>query len=372
MMAEEEWDIKDGLPGNPPPLPPHRVRGFCDRAYRTDDIVAHAREEHGIDINPLATETYLPRAADIVEWMQLTERCCLGVSAFRLSETSGQFCFLSVEFIDALVKRLKQFDADRPILELFAGTGLLSHWLMKRGINIISTDWNVSDKNTYTKKAALPHVMQMDALAAVRLFHPHTVLASWVPYSDPIGFRAFKQVRNFIWIGEGEGGCCGTENIWKQPFEDWDELWRVSICRTDSTISFNYRDPLMRHQQVGCFTNKEFRAKNPEFFGRVIATTKSIALLVDSPDSELARFRREQETGNYRKLDNGTWRCTRCQKVRNSERSIQKHFADKHGLKKLRRITRDLQRYTQQNPDVTPFKAPSFKRHRREKGLVPK
>lgn len=328
-----------------------RDLAFCREVYETktvEELDKHAWDKHQIELPiPVGTADWMPSYTHLRTWLSLMEERCTGTTAaYKLSEVSGQYAFFTTEILEKLADRLRTYDDGRPILECFAGVGLLSHWLAKYGLNIIAVDNDITAGNGWTKRPALPHVLPMEAMAAVRLFRPTTVIASWVPYADKIAEHIFKDssVKNLLWIGEGEGGCCGREAIWKNPYEDWRDVYRHSICRTD-TVGYGdgpgYRFTSF-HQVIGMFTKPNYKTlKSVDLHHRVSHATKIISLL--APRTESRRIRKARHTQH-----SGGFQCLYCHKVRNSLRSMQRHYQKKHSVTRMRKIIREFKKATEE------------------------
>lgn len=147
------------------------------------------------------------------------------------------FQFFNREFVDALAHYLKEkrkiSKSRRIILEVGAGSGLLSEELRKRGINIIATD------DGYEEIVPVAPVELLDYHEAIRRFRPNIVICSWMPYQKDWtpAFRRPKYVKEYILIGESYRGCCGSDKTWKYHpgFEEvlLKDISQWSLCRRD-------------------------------------------------------------------------------------------------------------------------------------------
>jgi hypothetical protein len=282
---------------------------FCVEGHKTDNLPKHVAEVHGIRWPaPIATQEFLPGYAETIRWLKAVEERCMTLPAMRLGDQNNLYNFLTLEMIVSLAKRLREYDQFRPIVEVFAGDGLLAWWLQKYGVSIVATDQETSAKNHWTKRAALSNVIERDALSAVRLFRPDTVLASWVPYQDRRLHRVLDEpyVKRVIWIGEGHGGCCGHEGIWQHnEFSDWPEVSEFALGRTDYFSS----DWGHHHITIGMF-EKKIAVRNP--------------LPLDHPSRlRIVRATEVKKTGHYHQHEDGSWECNHCKTVRPMLRSVQ-------------------------------------------------
>lgn len=125
------------------------------------------------------------------------------------------------------LENLKEFIGDSKVLEIMAGTGYIGHILSNNGIDVLSVD-NGSLNHRFDVLYKRDECM--DCLDAIRKYGEKydVLLMSWVPYQSDIGAQAMKLYHEInpngaiIWIGEGEGGCCGDDC----DFEVMDEIGR--------------------------------------------------------------------------------------------------------------------------------------------------
>lgn len=121
-------------------------------------------------------------------------------------------------FVDYLINRVQDLGKNEKnpltILELGAGNGKFSHFLKEKietrapgQTKIIPTDsgkWNF--------KKSFP-VKKLNHLEALKRYRPDLVIFSWMPYKKDVSkdIRKFDSVKEYILIGEINGGCCGDE-----------------------------------------------------------------------------------------------------------------------------------------------------------------
>lgn len=163
------------------------------------------------------------------------------------------FQLLNIEFIQELAKEIKDMNPEI-ILEVGAGEGLLGKCLSKELENeIILTDdhswWEREDIKIENKD-----VLKMDYKTAIKKYNPDFIIASWIPYKRwwTKEFRNCESVKGYILIGEGPGGCTGSDMDWKTSWtkHDLDNVEKYAICRTDH--GFNGIS-LSRHTNVSLF-----------------------------------------------------------------------------------------------------------------------
>ncbi len=158
------------------------------------------------------------------------------IGLFGWSHAHHIFQLLNVEFIRELAKYIKEIDP-KIILEVGAGNGLLGKYLTKElGKEIIMTDdysWWGRDGIKLQNK----DVIKMNYEVAINRYKPDFIIASWIPYKRwwTNDFRKCESVMGYILIGEGPGGCTGSDMDWKTNWKmrELEEVENFSICRTD-------------------------------------------------------------------------------------------------------------------------------------------
>lgn len=114
-------------------------------------------------------------------------------------------------YVDALTKYL----AGRKVLEIAAGRGYLAKWMREAGNQWIATDINPTDSNwadcdPFTEIETLSGEAALDKY----LNQVDMVVASWIPYCDPLDqvILAYCHTvkKPVLFIGEGSGGCTGS------------------------------------------------------------------------------------------------------------------------------------------------------------------
>lgn len=141
---------------------------------------------------------------------------------------------------DEVVELLKGY---QPILEVGAGSGYWSYELQQAGIDVITTDpmtgiythgvgmhrtsrhW----ENKYTK------IEQLVAKKAIRKYPNRNLLTVWPDYDAS---WTHKMLRNFtgkylIYVGEGSGGCTGSETFHEILDTEYTEVADLTIPQFD-------------------------------------------------------------------------------------------------------------------------------------------
>ncbi len=118
----------------------------------------------------------------------------------------------SEEFItklaDLLQDVLLRTNSQRPVLEVMAGDGLLSHYLQPRLPRpIIPTDSKTSRDGIGFPKS----VERIDAVEAIAKYKPSIVLMSWEPFYSDTSFYIIKTGIPIIWIGDPNSCAVGSK-----------------------------------------------------------------------------------------------------------------------------------------------------------------
>lgn len=125
-------------------------------------------------------------------------------------------------FADYFVGKIEEHGAseDQPlvILEIGAGNGRLHHFLQQKLEEKAPRKTKVfaTDSGTMALKNDFP-VEQLTHDEALKKYSPDIVIFSWMPFGVDCtkDIRQFDSVKEYILIGEADGGCCGD------PWETW-------------------------------------------------------------------------------------------------------------------------------------------------------
>lgn len=176
-----------------------------------------------------------PKGMDESKWSDEKEKAYLEWFRFWNNPEDPVFELWNKEYIenfsDYLKKRAEDFKAtkEKPlqILEVGAGNGKLTHFLKEQfeknkieNIEIRATDSGKLMKSIEAAgvkiKSHFP-VEILDYKKAIEKYKPDVIICSWMPYEQDWtrDFRAAKSVKEYILIGEADGGCCG------HPWKTW-------------------------------------------------------------------------------------------------------------------------------------------------------
>lgn len=127
----------------------------------------------------------------------------------------------TVEFVAA--------HAGSNIVDPLAGSGYWAHVLRQHGASVAAYDLNPpSAGGNHWHKAGIEHVpvKQGDGPAVASAYPHRSLLLAWPPYDQPTGadiLSAFAGQR-VIYIGEGDGGCCGDDAMFTAFRTGWREV----------------------------------------------------------------------------------------------------------------------------------------------------
>jgi hypothetical protein len=79
-------------------------------------------------------------------------------------------------------------------------------------------------------------VRKMEAVDAAIEAKADLVVVSWPPYESNAVDRLLAAGFSVLYIGEGNGGCCGNDETWSNEYEDID-CGECQLCRTDFVLS---------------------------------------------------------------------------------------------------------------------------------------
>lgn len=116
------------------------------------------------------------------------------------------------------------------LIDPLAGTGYWAYLLDQAGVDVVAYDLHPPDgsQHNHYHKGQESHapVMKGRAVETVTVHADRTLLLSWPPYDDSIGARTLRAYKGdrVIYIGEGSGGCCGTDALFDQLDDGWSEV----------------------------------------------------------------------------------------------------------------------------------------------------
>lgn len=111
------------------------------------------------------------------------------------------------------------------MVDPMAGTGYWGWLLMQAGIDVVSYDIAPGTNAYHDGEALHCDVITLDGIEAAALHAERTLLLSWPPMtSDGAAIvRAYRGDR-VIYIGEGESGCTGDDELHELLAKQWREV----------------------------------------------------------------------------------------------------------------------------------------------------
>lgn len=148
------------------------------------------------------------------------------------------YSLLTQEFIEILAT--SPYIKGKRVLEVFAGSGILSLGLEFHGIDVHPTDdltWFGKGGPRYPHCVLVNDVEELDALEAVKKYGSEydVLLMSWPPIDDSITIEACREWNRIhtsgliVYIGEPEGGATGCQEI----YDEYKILDVIPMCNYD-------------------------------------------------------------------------------------------------------------------------------------------
>lgn len=133
-----------------------------------------------------------------------------------MMHSAMQDCGYYGKFTKTVARSIAHNVGDGIVLDPMAGNGFAAKALREAGVKTIASDdnsWKISSE-----------IENMDALDSLRKHGDKIshLLISWAPYGSDIDVKLLREVRanyphvTVINIGEGYGGCTGSEEFWDE------------------------------------------------------------------------------------------------------------------------------------------------------------
>ena len=132
------------------------------------------------------------------------------------------------------INEIINFVGNDAVLEIASGHGIWAKLLQESNVNVKPTDYISSPKRKdhISNKAYDIDIEDLSANDAIQKYKNFNVLMmSWPPYAEPMAHQALKNFNGnkLIFIGEGEGGCTGDDNFFKELNQNWNLIKEVDI-----------------------------------------------------------------------------------------------------------------------------------------------
>jgi len=182
-------------------------------------------------------------------------------STFPFCQGASLYELYTKEYIMRLTRYLKTKWVGKRILEVCAGDGRLTRFLQQEGVSMLTATDTKDGKDCDLDPIVIGEdVLEFEAIAAVDNFNPALVIIAWPPYGSTVPEQILEKGIPIIFIGEGDGGCCGSDELWEWPNEQL-ECSAYSLCRTDYFGGELTRDGIMHHSLTSIFRPKATKTK---------------------------------------------------------------------------------------------------------------
>lgn len=158
-----------------------------------------------------------PRTVDEIQNLESKLSVVNSFERFTILRNITGYMNLSLETIDSLIPYIE----DKKCLEICSGTGLFSHLLQEKGIDVTATDIANEKDNVYTPLNCkrFTDIKQMDGLEAIKKYEADVLILAWPPYDEPIARDAAKAFfeknpkGQILYVGESVGGCTASDDF---------------------------------------------------------------------------------------------------------------------------------------------------------------
>ncbi len=157
------------------------------------------------------------------------------------------FVPLTDEFLGELISKFKKLRV-KNFLELGAGTGFLTKVLNDYGLPGIGISLEIPEAKHHWGLSPSPiynycienNLLQLGDMTEIQVEVPDLVVSSWVPLGGGHEVMEFMQKNGYpewyLLIGEGEGGCTGSETFNSFVEDNFDCVYRFSTYRSFAGI----------------------------------------------------------------------------------------------------------------------------------------
>lgn len=135
---------------------------------------------------------------------------------------------------DSALRAIVKFS--NSICEIGAGTGYWAYMLTQYGANVVAYDLAVPGvhNNTWGHQRTWFNVQHGDVLS-INQHQNRTLMLCWPPYDHPMSESVVKLYtgRKVIYIGEGSGGCTGSEAFHELLDNNFHEVDTIELPQWD-------------------------------------------------------------------------------------------------------------------------------------------
>jgi hypothetical protein len=133
------------------------------------------------------------------------------------------------------IEEIKSFVGNETVLEVGAGYGMWAKLMREAGIKIVATDLPFGNESDIyrPRKVRFTEIEEIDSEVAVQkyMYQPYTLMMSWPPYAESMAAKTLKGFKGnkLIFIGEGEGGCTGDDQLFNILRNEWTLVKEIDI-----------------------------------------------------------------------------------------------------------------------------------------------
>lgn len=128
-----------------------------------------------------------------------------------------------------------------PVVDMGAGTGYWASLIEKAGGQVQCYDLFLGLDNYYGHRCQY-HPIEQRGVEVLRndAKHCQTMLLAWPPYDSSFGFQCVRSFRGqyIVYVGEGEGGCCGCKEMFKRLASHWEMMEEIALQRWDAIYDY--------------------------------------------------------------------------------------------------------------------------------------
>ncbi|MER7280490.1 hypothetical protein ABT369_39235 [Dactylosporangium sp. NPDC000244] len=112
------------------------------------------------------------------------------------------------------------------LVDPMAGTAYWGWVLAQHGVDVVSSDAEPGTNHYHQDRPCFGSVAAMPGIEAAALHADRTLFLAWPPYNTPDGADILAAYRGdrVIYVGEGDGGCCGDDRLHELLAKGWREV----------------------------------------------------------------------------------------------------------------------------------------------------
>ncbi len=161
-----------------------------------------------------------------------------GYVARKLYIPEHGFVYFTKEQVDTLATELK----GKRCIEVGAGTGLLSHLLQERGLDVLASDLGGEAMGNYGMRRVWKRDHEGDSLSLLPGSFD-AVLLCWPPYQGSFGAQVLSAMRPgqvLFFEGEGAGGCTADDAFFEvlSDTAQWTTLTELTAALNTHHLQF--------------------------------------------------------------------------------------------------------------------------------------